>query len=590
MVGTTVVFRVPPPEDAPFEPSDAHVDDRALTSDRDGLTRRAIVGGGLALGAAALLPVGTAHAAGGARSGVTTILVPRSRLRPGVATAPIAAPRRFDLLGAAVRELQGTGVRVRTRPTGGSWSAWHPLAPHDGHAPDGRRARMSDPVWFGDADELQLTVRRRPSRDIRIDLVSVAPDTKRRTARASSRVSRTGGSAVPDGTSSPASVGGLPTIIPRAAWSAPKPKNAPSMGHVQVAFVHHTVNGNGYTQDQSAAIVRAIADYHMRSNGWSDVGYNFLVDRYGQIFEGRMGGIDQPVVGAQAVGWNSISTGIAIIGTFENEPVPDAALNAVAALIAWKLPLHGAPTAGTVPLVSSGGAGNRWARGAAVDMPRIGGHRDGCSTSCPGTTLYGQLDTIRARVGDVPALTDPRSLSVTVPETPVAYGESLEVGGRFTDAGAAVAGAVVTLQKRSPSGRWVSLARATTDAEGTWTTSIRWKASAAIRAQGGGVTSPQLTPGLDPGLALDQPTRRIKARSSVTVRGKAKGVSHVDVALRRKIGNRYVLVSRRRLAVRKGAFSGKLPVRKAGMHHVTAEVTIAKRKWASPRRYLRGVA
>src|SRR5690606_2359237 len=141
-----------------------------------------------------------------------------------------------------VRELQGTGVRVRTRPRGGAWSPWQPLAPHDGHAPDGRRARMSDPIWCGDADEIQLTVERRPARDIRLDLVTVAVEAKQRTARASSRAA-SGGAGAPDGsTSSRASVGGLPTIIPRAAWSAPKPKNAPSMGQVQVAFVHHTVN------------------------------------------------------------------------------------------------------------------------------------------------------------------------------------------------------------------------------------------------------------------------------------------------------------------------------------------------------------
>ncbi len=588
-----MVFRVPSPEDQPSRSADdPSADGVARAIDTPGLTRRAIVGSGLALGDAAMLPSG-ARAAPGARDGVRTIRVARGQLRPGASTAPIAAPARFDLLGAAVSELQGTGVRVRTRRRNGRWSSWHALEPHDGHAPDGRRARMSDPIWCGDADELQLTVSRRPARDLRLDLVTVASATKQRTARASSRAARSGGITAPDGTTIPTAPGStppaLPTIIPRSAWSAPNAKGTPSMGQVQVAFVHHTVNGNGYGEGESAAIVRAIADYHMRSNGWADIGYNFLVDRYGQIYEGRAGGIDQPVVGAQAVGWNSISTGIAIIGTFENDAVPDAALNAVAALIAWKLPLHGVPTVGSIPLVSSGGAGNRWARGAAVDMPRIGGHKDGCSTSCPGTTLYGQLDTIRARVGNVPAVTDPRALSVTVPSTAVKHNEPLEISGRFTDAGAAVAGANVALQKRSPSGRWVTIARATTDAEGNWTTSVRWKASAAVRAQANGVTSPQLIPGLDPNLSLSQPTRRVRRGSSVTVRGRARGVTHVDVVLRRKQGNRYIVATRRKLAVRNGTFSGKLPVRGTGMHHVTAEVTVARRKWASPRRYMRGV-
>ena len=115
---------------------------------------------------------------------------------------------------------------------------------------------------------------------------------------------------------------------------------------MQLGFVHHTVNANDYAPQDSAAIVLSICRYHRNENGWRDIGYNFLVDRYGQIFEGREGGIDQPVIGAQAQGYNGVSTGVANLGTFSQAPQTAAGVQATAELLAWKLSLHGVPVAG----------------------------------------------------------------------------------------------------------------------------------------------------------------------------------------------------------------------------------------------------
>ena len=97
------------------------------------------------------------------------------------------------------------------------------------------------------------------------------------------------------------------------------------------------MTANDYGPEDSAGIVLGIARFHRNSNGWNDIGYNFLVDKYGQIFEGRAGGIDQPIVGAQAQGYNSVSTGVSCLGTFTSVAQTPAGMDALARVIGWKL-------------------------------------------------------------------------------------------------------------------------------------------------------------------------------------------------------------------------------------------------------------
>jgi uncharacterized protein with LGFP repeats len=158
--------------------------------------------------------------------------------------------------------------------------------------------------------------------------------------------------------------------------------------------------------------MRAVQHYHRNTLGWNDIGYNLLVDRYGQVFEGRDGGIDQAVVGAQAQGYNSVSTGIAVIGTHTQLPIDPAALEALAALLAWKLSLHQIPPTGSVTVTSTGGPLNRYPAGRRVTLERIAGHRDGDATECPGDGLYAQLPALRARAVQL-AGTTPFSLAVS---------------------------------------------------------------------------------------------------------------------------------------------------------------------------------
>ena len=147
-------------------------------------------------------------------------------------------------------------------------------------------------------------------------------------------------SQVRPGRSRALSVAGSPSIVPRADWQADErivrmhPLYAPTL---KLAVVHHTAGSNAYTPAQSAAIVRGIELYHVKGNGWSDIGYNFLVDRYGTVYEGRAGGMTRNVIGAHALGFNNGTAGVALIGNFQSTPPPPAMEDALARLLAWRL-------------------------------------------------------------------------------------------------------------------------------------------------------------------------------------------------------------------------------------------------------------
>ena len=83
--------------------------------------------------------------------------------------------------------------------------------------------------------------------------------------------------------------------------------------------------------------MRGIEVYHVQGNGWNDIGYNFLVDRFGTIYEGRGGGIDRNVIGAHAQGFNTGTVGVALIGNFTAATPTQAQQAALVRLLAWRL-------------------------------------------------------------------------------------------------------------------------------------------------------------------------------------------------------------------------------------------------------------
>lgn len=190
-----------------------------------------------------------------------------------------------------------------------------------------------------------------------------------------------------------------PPVVPRAGWLAdavPEPK-ARYADRVQVVFVHHTDSPNSYDCADVPRIIRYLYAGQAEGRQWDDIGYNFLVDRCGTVYEGRAGGMERAVVGAHTQGFNRGSVGIAAIGTFTaGVPVPRAMTDALAALAAWKLGLADVDPRSTVRLVSSNSL-SKYAEGTSGRFSAVSGHKDGHYTICPGAALTARLPEIREK-------------------------------------------------------------------------------------------------------------------------------------------------------------------------------------------------
>src|SRR3954451_10565503 len=298
-----------------------------------------------------------------------------------------------------------------------------------------------------------------------------------------------------------------PGMVMRDGWGAQNcpPRSAPQYGQVKAAYVHHTVSVNDYSREEAPDIVLSICRYHRNSNGWNDIGYNFLVDKYGTLYEGRAGGIGKAVVGAQAQGYNSQTTGIANIGTYSDVPVSQEAMNSMAALIRWKLPLHGAPTAGTTTLTSAGGDTNRYPSGRTITVDRIIGHRDTNNTECPGGALYGQLTQLRAMVGDLspsPLLKPPDSRARTAVVAALAprfvrYGRRTRISGRLRKSGGKCLARKPVEVQALRGRRWRTVAKARTGSGAAYSVLLRPRVTRLVRVRfrGDGTLRPSASKG-----------------------------------------------------------------------------------------------
>ncbi|WP_051720295.1 FG-GAP-like repeat-containing protein [Streptomyces sp. NRRL F-2799] len=347
------------------------------------------------------------------RGALHTLAVPAGT-DPGHRALQAHRTAPFRLVGITwsdARAELGGKAEVRTHDAAtGRWSDWHALdlelhAPEAGpnHAAKALRGG-TQPMWVGPSDGVQARITSAYKRaglpaGLRVDLVD--PE---------------GGAKVPQSAEtlvnsaySPTAAG-QPDIVPRSGWGADESMVADPPTYTtdtKAVFVHHTAGSNDYTCAESASIIRGIFVYHVQSNGWNDIGYNFLVDKCGTLFEGRAGGIDKPVLGAHTYGFNTDTSGVAVLGDYNTATAPTAVHETIGKLAAWKLGLYGINPTGTVVMAAAADNG-KFTAGQSVTLNRISGHRDGYPTECPGNNLYADLPAIRTIAGAVnsPARTD----------------------------------------------------------------------------------------------------------------------------------------------------------------------------------------
>ena len=468
----------------------------------------------------------------------------------GARTLSAATPR-FNMVAFHWR---GTGgVRYRVRFSDG-WSPWR-LADDDTVSVQ-RGWHIGNLDWVGTATALDTRV---VGRVMRLRSYTVWSPPERLLARR-------------------LEIANAPPIIPRLSWGADESirRHAPVYAtKLVVAFVHHTAGTNSYSPAESAAIVRGIEIYHVEGNGWWDIGYNFLVDKYGQVFEGRAGGIDQAVVGAHAQGYNAESTSVAQLGTFTAGGITAEAMTATAQLLGWKLSLHGVPVQGTVVLRSGGGSLNRFPAATPVTVNRICGHRDGDATSCPGDVLYAQLPELRTRATAFagPVAAPQGQVTLAIQAAAVPYGSPAAFAGLvIRPGGGAAAGVPVALQKRGSTGAWVTVARATAAADGSWAVQVPWRRTGEVRARSGAASSVVANVAVVASVKLRLPRRRRVARGTLLrLSGRVLPADPVRVLVEFKGGDgqwRRVRVLSGR--VRGTNFSAAIRMRRPGLYRLTA--------------------
>ncbi len=306
-------------------------------------------------------------------------------------SAKLTAPEHFDLAGLA-REMRP--YELRARSGSGEWSEW--VEAEDGN-----------PVYFGGADELQLRSEGfRPKGKIHYVNVSGTTSTAGGLltgAREAINSAFISASTLITGADATA-VAPRPAVVSRAEWGATlakggcKPRTSPVQGTVKAAAIHHTATANDYTATEAPSIVLGICRYHRNANGWNDIGYNALVDRFGTLYAGRAGGLKKAIVGAHAQGFNAQTTSIASIGDHTDEEITPEAKTAIIQYLAWKLSAHGLNAIGKTTLTSAGGELSRYPAGRKVRLNKVIGHRDVGLTACPGDTLEAEIPSIRRMV------------------------------------------------------------------------------------------------------------------------------------------------------------------------------------------------
>jgi N-acetylmuramoyl-L-alanine amidase len=330
----------------------------------------------------------------------------RARTATRTGPAVVCAPMRATGLGVTWHQYAGGDVDTLVRrPTAvGGWSPRVRLEsgdePDPGSPDAATGARGTSFLWTGGSRCVRL--RLELDAGVRLSDLSVV------------FVDSSGDVPSPAGSLGVASaLARGPRIVTRDEWGAdPGLMNCTPLvaDEVRMGFVHHTAGTNDYTRDEADDVIRGVYAYHTSGRGWCDIGYNFLVDRFGTIYEGRSGGIELPVIGAAQAGFNTGAVSVSVMGNFQTAQVPDDVKRALVRLLAWRLDVAHVNPSSRATMTSAGGSTTRYDAGTVVRLHAISGHRDTGLTECPGANLYPLLPSIRDRVArrGLPKIWNPR--------------------------------------------------------------------------------------------------------------------------------------------------------------------------------------
>jgi N-acetylmuramoyl-L-alanine amidase/Domain of unknown function (DUF4214) len=295
-----------------------------------------------------------------------------------LASVPARDTATFNLVGASWTTSSGITLQIQTKSATG-WTDWTDLSTElSKDATDSTINSVADPLYVGDSTGIALRALGGPGASISgltaktVTSPAVADDSRMATVSALT----VSGIGAPQ-----------PSIVSRAGWGADESlrtscSNGTYDSTIKAAVIHHTAGTNDYTAAQSALIVRGVYAYHVRANGWCDIGYNFLIDKFGTIFEGRWGGIDKAVHGAHAGSWNTNTMGVSFMMNSDSLTLPDVSLQSAVSLLAWKLGGFYRDPLGTTTLVGA-------------PEPVIFGHGVVMATDCPGTDIRARMQDIR---------------------------------------------------------------------------------------------------------------------------------------------------------------------------------------------------
>ena len=300
---------------------------------------------------------------------------------------------------------EGTPTDVEFRLDDGPWQHWHT---QEGHGEDGGTPALGTIAHLMDGDRLE----------IRLDVAVSGAE-----LYVSSRIEAASIGAAPV-----AAALDQPSFVTREQWGGDGCENYSVddpgwTNRVRAIVVHHTSGSNHHSAGSVPTILQAICEYHVLGQKWTDIGYNFLIDRFGTIYEGRRSNADGDLaIGAHAYGINSQTVGIALLGDFDGQAPSAAAQESLVQLMAWLSETEHIDLDQTMTLTDP--------EGVAHTVKGLLGHKEVSETSCPGYYCTSRFPGFRQQVAD---LVGPRIFILELSDDHPRTGDELYAKFRFSE-------------------------------------------------------------------------------------------------------------------------------------------------------------